>query len=93
MLAVIWQDLRAEMENSILLFENAEQMAVYISYEHGLKVGEKEQIVKDGYAVLSVNDDGQLYLLRDNNSIIEAPRGSFSYTAVDCNDQREWEQI
>ncbi len=93
MLAVIWQDLRAETENSILLFESARQLAMYISQVHHLSDKEKQQIEKNGYAVICPDDGGKDRLIADNDAIhdMEYPRGSVSYSSVCCNDQREWE--
>ena len=93
MLAVIWQDLCAEMENSILLFENSNQMARYIQCEHKLTNHERKIIAERGSVILCTRDDGTYYLAKDADEIhyTEYPRGSVSYTSVCCNDQREWE--
>lgn len=93
MLAVIWQDLRAERENSILLFESAEQMAAYIKCEHKLTLTEYQRIKKDKYAVICPDAEGKDRLIGDDDAIHDMgyPRGSVSYTMVDCNDQREWD--
>lgn len=93
MLAVIWQDLRAEAENSVILFESTKQMARYVQCEHKLTQEEYERIAEQGYAIICPNEEGKGKLTGDDDEIhrMEYPRGSVSYGSVCCNDQREWE--
>lgn len=89
MLAVISQDLRAEMENGVLLFESVKQMAAYLKHEYGLTTKEWQQIEKDKFAILHTREDGTYYLVSEDT--VNPPRGSVSFASVYCNDQREWE--